>query len=155
MQDAEESREQKVHSLVKEFYEERKSQQNAVVPPALPLRRQPLVAALLMAICAAVWVVPSIVSGGSMADGPAADRNSRLTIYLASLSVRDFQRRNGRTPASLAELKSVDTSTVSYTRLSDSTFELSSQAGESKISYRSTSDISIFLRSDSVLARKQ
>jgi hypothetical protein len=149
----ENSREEKLHGLVRDFYEQRKSQESSAVARPKPLLRRPIVAVLALVACAGVWFVPPMLS--RQAEAPSiesVERNAKLSIFLASLTVRDFIKRNGRAPGSLAEA-GVDDKGLSYSRMSDSVFELGAQVGAATMSYLSTSDVKRFLGADSSLAR--
>ncbi len=149
------SREKQVHTLVREFYEIRKSQEIQAIKPPPPLRRRPIVAVCAMVLFVAAWVTPIVIARGSdTLSAESLDRNARLSIYVATLTIRGYEKQSGRVPATASEARLED-STISYVRLSDSTFELSKPVGDGKVSYHSASDIASFLRSDSVLARKR
>ena len=148
------TRNEKLSGMVREYYEQKKSQDVPIVAKQVPFLRSPLVAVTAITLCVAAWVVPPVIDRATpFASSEEMDRSARLSIYLASLSVREAQARVGRIPMSKSEASVVD-SAISYRRLSDSTFELSTVAGERTVAYRSTSDIALFLRRDSVIARK-
>ena len=147
------SAEEKVETLVRAYYELRKSEELVVARKAPRLYQRPIVAAFFIIACAAVWLRPDVLSGG--AEAPSAEsveRNARLSIYLANLSVRRYRDESGRMPDSLAAAM-VNDKSMRYKRLSDSSFELASNIGQRTISYNSSSDIAIFLRSDSTLMK--
>ncbi|HEY7567540.1 MAG TPA: hypothetical protein VH762_08200 [Gemmatimonadaceae bacterium] len=102
--------------------EERKAEARKRRPPR-PWRRMVSIAAI--AACGAVWLVPSLgtrpvpaVSAGRQ------DASARLTLYLASRRVRDFQERNGRLPRTEVE-SGISDPRIAYRLTGPNTFALS------------------------------
>lgn len=93
------------YSLVGEFFTEKKQEREGAAHrrrPTPPWRR---IASILAIVgCAAAWLVPSL--GPRPAPAISAgreDAGARLTLFLASQRVRDFEQRNGRLPNTATE----------------------------------------------------
>lgn len=120
------------YSLVGEFFTEKKQEREAAARtrrPTPPWRRIASIAAIVA--CGAAWLVPSL--GPRPAPAVSAgreDAGARLTLFLASQRVRDYQERNGRLPSSAQE-SGVSDARISYRLTGASTFTLSMmQAGK-------------------------
>lgn len=134
-----------VGSLVGEFIEEKLKEKQEEKARLAPRRRNPLVVPLLFAVTLAIWIAPSLMPPREPVLPPdTIERSARLTLYLASLRVRDYATKNGTLPADLIQA-GVDTSGLTYTRVSNSAFELTSRVQGSRMVYRSTQPDSQFL----------
>jgi hypothetical protein len=75
------------------------------------------------------------------------ERSARLTIYLASLRIREFQDEQHRLPSSLGEA-GIDAAGVDYDRTSDSVFVLTTTLDGTSLRYQSDTADSTFLGPD-------
>ena len=111
----------------------------------VPKKRNPFVLPLLVVLCAAVWLAPSLMPPREPVLTPETlAQGARLNLYLASLRVREYHATHQRLPASLAQV-GVDTTGILYVRSSDSVFELVTRVQGSRMVYRSTLPDSVFL----------
>jgi hypothetical protein len=144
-----------VESMVRDFYEQRKSREMSVVRKSKPLIRSPIVAIVALAVCAAVWATQLLFSEELVDEGVVSpERNARISLFLASVKVNEFQRATGRTPQNLLEA-SLDAEGLTYVRNTDSTFELSTTFGAETLTLHSAFDAARFLGPDSLLARRK
>ena len=72
------------------------------------------------------------------------EQSARLTLYLASLRVREYQTAHNRLPPNLQQA-GVDTAGLTYHRTSESIFELSTRVQGSRLVYKSSMPDSVFL----------
>lgn len=134
-----------VGSLVGEFLEERRKERQEEKARNAPRKRNPLVIPLLVAIVLAVWIGPSFMPRQEPELTPeTVEQGARITVYLASLRVRNYLEANRRLPASLSQV-GVDTTGLVYMRRPDNVFELSTRVRGTKLTYRSTMPDSVFL----------
>ena len=134
-----------VGSLVGEFMEEKRREQKEEASRRVRPKRNPFVVPMLVALCLSVWVAPSLMPPREPLLPPdTIERSARLTLYLASLRVREFQLSNKRLPANLVEA-GVDTSGIVYWRSTNTAFELSTRVQGTRMVYRSTFPDSVFL----------
>lgn len=134
-----------VGSLVGEFLEEKKKERQEEKARSAPRKRNQFVIPLLLATVLAVWIGPSLTASEEpQLTAETMEQGARITVYLASLRVRQYLEANKRLPASLTQV-GVDTTGLLYQRRSDSTFELSTRVQGAKLTYRSTMPDSVFL----------
>jgi hypothetical protein len=137
-----------VGAIVGEFIEEKNREIREERDRQKPRRRNPLVLPLLVALCLAVWVAPSLMPPRETALTPEVlERGARLNLYLASLRIRQYQTTHKQLPAHLG-LVGVDTTGITYVRVGNGAFELSSQVLGARMVYRSTQPDSLFLGRD-------
>lgn len=102
--------------------EEREAEARKRRPPR-PWRR--IVSTVAIAACGAVWLVPSLGTRPTPAvSAGRQDASARLTLYLASRRVRDFEERNGRLPSSGVE-SGISDPRIGYRLTGPNTFALS------------------------------
>ena len=133
-----------IGSLVGEFMEEKRKELE-LERARKRRRRSPFLVPFLVALCLFVWVAPSLVPPREPPLSPQTlERGARLTLYLASLRVRDYLTKHKTLPANLTQA-GVDTTGIEYQRNSDSVFELATRVMGAKMVYRSTLPDSVFL----------
>jgi hypothetical protein len=134
-----------VGSLVGEFMEEKRKELAEEKARQKPKKRNPLIVPFLTALCLFIWVAPSLMPPREPPLSPETIENSaRITLYLASLRIREYHRLNRQLPATLTQA-GVDTTGITYTRATDSLFELSTRVQGSRMVYRSSQPDSLFL----------
>jgi hypothetical protein len=134
-----------VGSLVGEVMEEKRKERLEEKARQVPKRRNPFIVPLLIALCSAIWIAPSLMPPREPALSAATlEQGAKLTLYLASLKVKNYLATHQRLPATLT-LAGVDTTGIGYVRSSDSVFELSTRVQGSRMVYRSTVPDSVFL----------
>lgn len=134
-----------VGSLVGEFLEEKKKERQEERARNAPRKRNPLVIPLLIATVLAIWIGPSLVPRQEPELTPETmEQGARISMYLASLRVREYLEANRRLPVSLTQV-GVDTTGLVYVRRADNVFELSTRVQGTKLTYRSTMPDSVFL----------
>ena len=120
------------HTLAGEYLigkeEEREAEARKRRPPR-PWRRIASIA--MIAACGAVWLVPSLGTRPTPAlSAGRQDASARLTLYLASRRVRDFEERTGRLPNTGVE-SGISDSRIAYRLTGRNSFALSlSQNGQ-------------------------
>ena len=114
------------HSLVGEFFIEKKQEREAEARsrrPTPPWRR--IASILVIVACGATWLVPSLGPRPAPAVSAAReDAGARLTLFLASQRVRDFEQRNGRLPSTATE-SGISDPRIGYRLTGPNTFTLS------------------------------
>lgn len=133
-----------VRALVGEFMEEKRREQADDTSSSRTRRRNPGALAILVLVCAAVWVAPSLML--PPAPEPTAEeleRGARLSLFLTALEIRQYQDSAQRLPASLAELGTSERG-IEYSA-ADSVYELSTRVAGTLLVYRSTLPDSVFL----------
>lgn len=134
-----------VGSLVGEFMEEKRKERQEEKARQIPRKRNPFVVPILFAICLSVWVAPSLMPPREPTLSPdMMERSARLTLYLASLRIREYLHTHKRLPANLVQA-GVDTTGIVYVRSTDSVFELSTRVQGTRMVFRSTLPDSVFL----------
>ena len=134
-----------VGSLVGEFMEEKRRERQEEKARQVPKKRNPFLVPLLMALCAAIWVAPSLMPPREpVLTQETLENSAKLTLYLASIRVRSYLDTHKRLPPTLAQA-GVDTTGLSYVRTSNSVFELSTRVQGTRLVYRSTIPDSVFL----------
>lgn len=134
-----------VVSLVGEFMEEKRRERQEEKARQVPKKRNPFVVPLLLALCAAIWVAPSLMPPRDPVLTPdTLERSAKLTLYLASIRVRGYLETHKRLPQDLAQA-GVDSTGIGYVRTSATVFELSTRVQGSRLIYRSTLPDSVFL----------
>lgn len=136
-----------VGSLVGEFMEEKRKEHEEEKARQAPRKRNPFVIPVLVALCLTVWVAPSMVPPREPAlTTSTMEQSARLTLYLASLRIREYLESQKRLPATLMQA-GVDTTGIVYLRRTNSAFELSIRVQGTRMVYRSTMPDSVFLGS--------
>jgi len=134
-----------VGSLVGEFMEEKRKERQEEKARQVPKKRNPFVIPLLVTLCAAIWIAPSLMPPREPTLSAATLENgAKLTLYLASLKVKNYHATHRRLPPTLSQA-GVDTTGIGYVRSSDSAFDLSTRVQGSRMVYRSTIPDSVFL----------
>lgn len=134
-----------VGSLVGEFMQEKKKERLEEKARLAVRKRNPLVIPFLVALCLAIWVAPSLMPPREPPLPPETlEQSARLTLYLASLRVREYHDSHKRLPPNL-EQAGVDTTGIAYSRATESVFELSTRVQGTRLVYRSTLPDSVFL----------
>lgn len=134
-----------VGSLVGEFIEEKRREKQEEKARQVPKKRNPFVVPFLIALCSAVWIAPSLMPPREpVLTQDTLEQGAKLTLYLASLRVREYQDTYKRLPPNLAQA-GVDSTGIGYTRASESVFELSTRVQGSRLVYRSSLPDSVFL----------
>ena len=134
-----------VGSLVGEFMEEKRKERQEEKARQVPKKRNPFVVPLLVALCAGIWIAPSLMPPREAVLTQATLENSaKLTLYLTSLRIRSYLATHKRLPPTLAQA-GADTTGITYVRSSDSVFELSTRVQGTRLVYRSTLPDSVFL----------
>jgi hypothetical protein len=137
-----------VGSLVGEFMEEKRKERQEEKARQVPRKRNPFIVPLLVALCSAIWIAPSLMPPREPVLSPATlEQGAKLTLYLASLKVKNYHATHNRLPPTLTQA-GVDTTGIGYVRSSDSVFELSTRVLGSRLVYRSTLPDSLFLGSN-------
>ena len=133
-----------IGSLVGEFMEEKRKELE-VEKARKRRRRSPFLVPFLVALCLFVWVAPSLVPPREPPLSPeTVERGARLTLYLASLRVRDYFTTHKALPENLTQA-GVDTTGIEYKRHTASVFELATRVTGVRMVYRSTFPDSVFL----------
>jgi hypothetical protein len=133
-----------VGSLVGEFMEEKKKEQQDDKARRQARKRHPLVLPVLLLLLGGIAAAPLLAPEPEAVAEETLAQGARVTLYLASLRVREYMKSNRRLPASLTDA-GVVTPGLEYTRSSATAFELSTQFLGSKLVYRSTQPDSLFL----------
>lgn len=134
-----------VGALVGEFVQERKKEQQAEKSRQASRKRSPLVLPLLAVVCLAIWIAPSVMlPREEPLTQETLEHGARLTLYLASLRVREYLDAHKRLPTNLTQA-GLDTVTIAYSRRTDSIFELSMRVNGASLVYNSTLPDSLFL----------
>jgi hypothetical protein len=134
-----------VGSLVGEFMQEKKKEIQDEKSRQVARKRSPFLVPLLLVLCAAIWISPSLMPPREEpVSQESLEQSARLTLYLASLRVRAYQDAHARLPLNLQEA-GVDTAGIAYQRTSNSVFELSTQVQGARVVYRSAVPDSVFL----------
>ncbi|HEX6260069.1 MAG TPA: hypothetical protein VFZ51_05405 [Woeseiaceae bacterium] len=134
-----------VGSLVGEFMEEKRRERQEEKARQAPKKRNPLVIPLLVLLCAGIWTTSMLMPAQTpVLTHETLEQSARLSLYLASLRVREYVAANKRLPANLLDA-GVDTTGITFTRASSSHFELSTTVQGSRLVYRSTMPDSAFL----------
>jgi hypothetical protein len=127
-----------VRALVGEFLDQKKVEvaEKSAVEATQRLRK--VLGVLAFVACGAVWILPSFFGPSAPRISPdQAEAGARMTLFLAGERLWSFRRTHGTLPRSLAAAF-VDSTGLTYSRGSDSTFELSTDANGNRIIYRST-----------------
>jgi hypothetical protein len=136
-----------IGSLVGEFMQEKKKERQDEKARLAVRKRSPLVVPFLVALCLAIWVAPSLMPPREPPLPPdTLEQSARLTLYLTSLKVREYHDSHKRLPPNL-EQAGADTAGISYSRTTESVFELSTRVQGARLVYRSTLPDSVFLGS--------
>ena len=139
-----------VGALVGEFIEEKRREIKEEKARAAPKKRSPFVVPLLIVLCLAVWIAPSLMPPRHPVVPPETiERGARLNLYLASLRIRQYLALHKQLPATLMQA-GLDTAGLTYSRHDNSVFELSTQVLGSRMVYRSTQPDSLFLGADRI-----
>jgi hypothetical protein len=134
-----------VGALVGEFVQEKKKEHQEEKARMAKRKRSPFVVPLLVVVCLATWIAPSLMPPREESLSPETlEQGARLTLYLASLRVRGYLDTHKRLPADLTQA-GVDTAGIVYTRNADSMYELSTRVQGTRLVYRSTLPDSVFL----------
>ena len=134
-----------VGSLVGEFMEARQKEHQEENARQIGKKRDPFWIVFLLALCSAIWIAPSFIPSREPTLSQATlEQGAKLTLYLASLRVREYLETNSRLPASLPQA-GVDSAGINYLRNSRTVFELSTQVQGTRLLYRSTMPDSVFL----------
>jgi hypothetical protein len=134
-----------VDALVGEFLaEKRRETQESLALQRRP-RRRPVLTAVLLVLCGAAWVAPSLLTRPEPPlSAERQDAGARMHVFLAAQRVFAFQRANGRLPLTLGEA-GVDTANVVYWRSTDSVFELWTSLNGDRVSFTSRMNPAEFL----------
>ncbi len=134
-----------VGSLVGEFMEEKRKELQEEKARQAPRKRNPFAVPVLLALCLAIWIAPSLMPPREPSLSPATmEQGARLTLYLASLKIREYNDVHKRLPPNLAQA-GVDSTGIVYWRSTDSAFELSTRVQGTRLVYKSTQPDSAFL----------
>lgn len=134
-----------VGALVGEFVLEKKKEQQEEKARKATRKRSPFVIPLLTVTCLAIWMAPSLMPPREPPlSQETLEQSARLTLYLASLRIREYLDANKRLPADLTQA-GVDAAGMEYSRTTDSIFELSTRVQGTRLVYRSTLPDSMFL----------
>lgn len=134
-----------VGSLVGEFMEEKRREKAEEAGRQARRRRSPLAVPLLLALCLAVWVAPSLMLPRTpVPTVEMLEQGARMTLYLTSLQVREYQDSTQQLPARLVDA-GADSTGIEYTRRTNSEFELATKVQGSSLIYRSTQPDSVLL----------
>jgi hypothetical protein len=134
-----------VGSLVGEFLDEKKKERAEEKARQAPRKRNPFVLPFLIAVVLAIWIGPSLMAPPEpVLTVETMEHGARVTVYLASLRVREYRAKHQRLPLTLTEA-GVDSTGLLYSRSSESVFELSTRVQGTKLTYRSTMPDSVFL----------
>lgn len=125
--------------------EEKRREQKEEAARRVKPKRSPFVVPVLVALCLAVWIAPSLMPPREPPlSVDTLERSARLTLYLASLRIREFHASHKRYPVNLTEA-GIDTMGIVYVRNAETAFELSTRVQGSRMVYRSTQPDSLFL----------
>ena len=134
-----------VGALVGEFVLEKKKELEEEKARQASRKRSPLVVPFLTLICLAIWIAPSLMPPREPPlTQETLEQSARLTLYLASLRVREYHDTHKRLPANLTQA-GVDTVGMVYSRNNNSAFELSTRVQGTRLVYKSTLPDSVFL----------
>jgi hypothetical protein len=133
-----------VGSIVGEFMEEKKKEQAEEKARQVPRRRNPALIPLLVLLVGGLFASPLLAPQPAELSQDTVEQGARMSLYLASLRVRAYERTHRQLPTSLTQA-GINESSIEYTRPSPTTFELSTQVLGSKMVYRSTLPDSLFL----------
>jgi hypothetical protein len=134
-----------VGSLVGEFMEEKRREKAEEKARQASRKRSPILVPLLVLLCAGIWTASMLVpTREPVLTHETIERSARLSLYLASLRIREYMTANKRLPATLLDA-GVDTTGITYTRATNTIFELSTGVQGSRLMYRSTMPDSTFL----------
>lgn len=134
-----------VGSLVGEFMEEKRREIKEEQARRAPKKRNPLVLPLMIVLCAFVWIAPSLMPPREPPISQyTLEQSAKITLYLASIRVKEYTETHRRLPLTLKEA-GVDSTGINYTRSSDSVFELATRVQGTRVVYRSSVPDSAFL----------
>ena len=134
-----------VGAIVGEFVLEKKKELQEEKARLAVRKRSPLLVPFLTVVCLAIWIAPSLMPPREPPlTQETLEQGARLTLYLASLRVREYLDSHKRLPASLTQA-GVDTAGMVYRRTTDSAFELSTRVQGTRLVYKSTLPDSVFL----------
>ena len=134
-----------VGSLVGEFMEEKRREIQEEKARRVPKKRNPLVIPVMIVLCAFVWIAPSLMPPREPPIPQQTLENSaKLTLYLASIRVKQYLVAHKRLPPNLTQA-GVDSTGIEYTRRSDAVFELATRVQGTRVVYRSSVPDSVFL----------
>lgn len=133
-----------VGSLVGEFMDEQRKERQEDKARSRVRKRHPLVIPFLLLSLAGMAAAPLLAPRPEELTQETLEQGARLTLYLASLRVREYMRTHRHLPANLADA-GADTTGLEYTRSSPTNFELSTRLLGSRLVYRSTQPDSLFL----------
>jgi hypothetical protein len=134
-----------VGSLVGEFMEEKRREIQEEKARRVPKKRNPLVIPLMIVLCAFVWIAPSLMPPREQPIAQHTLENSaKLTLYLASIRVKQYVVAHKRLPPNLTQA-GVDSTGIEYTRSSNAIFELATRVQGTRVVYRSSIPDSVFL----------
>ena len=134
-----------VGALVGEFVQEKKKEFQEEKARQAARKRSPLVVPFLAVLCLAIWIAPSLMPPREPTlSQETLEQSARLSLYLASLRVRDYHDSHKRLPASLSQV-GVDSTGIDYLRSAGSNFELSTRVQGTRLVYKSTIPDSVFL----------
>ncbi len=134
-----------VGSLVGEFMEEKRREIQEEKARRVPKKRNPFILPLMVVLCAFVWIAPSLMPPREPPIPQETLENSaKLTLYLASIRVKQYLVAHNRLPPSLTQA-GVDSTGIEYTRSSNATFELATRVQGTRVVYRSSVPDSVFL----------
>jgi hypothetical protein len=99
----------------------------------------------MVVLCAFVWIAPSLMPPREAPIPQNTLENSaKLTLYLASIRVKQYLVAHKRLPLNLTQA-GVDSTGLEYTRSSDAIFELATRVQGTRVLYRSSVPDSVFL----------
>jgi hypothetical protein len=125
--------------------EERRKERQEERARQTPKKRNLFVVPLLVVLCAAIWIAPSLMPSREPAlTQETLEEGAKLTLFLASIRVRDYLDAHKRLPVNLFQA-GVDSTGISYLRSSPTAFELSMLVQGTRLVYKSTVPDSVFL----------
>ena len=134
-------------SLAGEYLTEKKEEREEAAKRNKPRRAwRHFIAIALIVACGAVWLVPSLGTRPAPAVSAARmDASARLTLFLASQRVREFERRNRRLPTT-AEQSGISDHRITYRLTGPDAFTLSLQQGGRQWNLQSSMADSTYMR---------
>jgi hypothetical protein len=140
--------EDKVVSLVRDFFEEKALEAVSDAKKGKKGKSSRIAIPVAIGIaCASIWLVPVFVPFGKPnIPDETLEQGARMTVYLASLQLGEYQDSTGRLPLELKDA-GIEEEALRYSRLGDNIFELELDHNGRSLRYNSQTPALDFLGS--------
>lgn len=133
-----------VGSILGEFAEEKKKERLEEKSRLKAGRKHQLLLPVLALLISGMFAAPLMAPEPVELSHETLEQGAKMTLYLASLRVRQYQRTHRTLPVSLKDA-GVENAGLEYTRNSPVVFELATRLNGARLVYRSTQPDSVFL----------